>query len=212
MSKLDTVDDLDADKLRKILSGMIENQLLELPDNVYKIKGKDTIESAFPELSETETFVINEMQMMPEKPVDNEVIEEQMVNSTESPTISNNDAEPLPHDIDQSVDRKKIINVIEGHFIKIENALIDLQPQQFSSKNKNALDNVQNSESDLVIDILEKRISDLETELQRKNVAINYLHSQLSLKATDNSLSSSYIRNLNGISNQDSVGDKLTES
>ena len=51
MSKLDTVDNLDADKLRKLLSGMIENQLLELSD-VYKVKGKDTIESALPEIYE----------------------------------------------------------------------------------------------------------------------------------------------------------------
>ena len=67
-----------------------------------------------------------------------------MVNSIESPTISNNDAEPLPHDIDQSVDWKKIINVIEDCFTKIEDALIDLQTQQFPTKNENALDNVQN--------------------------------------------------------------------
>ena len=52
MSKLDTVDNLDADKLRKLLSGMIENQLLELSDNVYKAKGKDTIKSTLPEISE----------------------------------------------------------------------------------------------------------------------------------------------------------------
>ena len=51
MSKLDTVDNLDADKLRKLLSGMTENQLLELSD-VYKVKGKDTIESALPEIYE----------------------------------------------------------------------------------------------------------------------------------------------------------------
>ena len=37
---------------------------------------------------------------------------------------------------------KKIINVIEDRFTKIEDALIDLQTQQFSSKNENALDNV----------------------------------------------------------------------
>ena len=64
------------------------------------IKRKDTIESALPEISETETLVINETQMTPEKAVENKVIEEQMVNSIESSTISNNDAEPLPHDID----------------------------------------------------------------------------------------------------------------
>ena len=66
MSKLHTLDNLDAEKLRKLPSGMIENQLLELPDNVYKIKGKDTIESALPEISETETLVINETQTTPE--------------------------------------------------------------------------------------------------------------------------------------------------
>ena len=37
---------------------------------------------------------------------------------------------------------KKITNVREERFIKIEDALIDLQTQQFSSKNENALDNV----------------------------------------------------------------------
>ena len=73
MSKLDTVDNLNEDKLTKLLSGMIENQLLELSDNVYKIKGKDTIEKALPEISETETSVINETQMPPEKAFDNEV-------------------------------------------------------------------------------------------------------------------------------------------
>ena len=62
--------------------------------------------------------------------------------------------------------------------------MIDLQTQQFSSKNENALYNVQNSERELVIDILKKKISDLKFELQRKNVVIDYLHSQLSLKAT----------------------------
>ena len=67
MSKLDTVNKLDTDKLRKLLSGMIENQLLKLSDNVYKIKEKDTIEKALSEISETETSVINETQMAPEK-------------------------------------------------------------------------------------------------------------------------------------------------
>ena len=74
MSKLDTVDNLDADKLKKRLSGITENQRLELSDDIYKIKGKDTIESALPEISETETIVISETQMTPEKAVDNEVI------------------------------------------------------------------------------------------------------------------------------------------
>ena len=93
------------------------------------------------------------MKMTPEKGGDNEVVEEQMLNNIESPTISNNDSEPLPHDIDQPVDWKKIINVIEDRFTKIEDALIDLQIQQFFLKNENALYNVQNSERDLVIDI-----------------------------------------------------------
>ena len=87
MSKLDTVDNWNENKLRKLLSGMIENQLLELSDNVYKIKGKDTIEKALPEISETETSVINEIQMSPEKAIDNEVLEEQIVKSIERHTI-----------------------------------------------------------------------------------------------------------------------------
>ena len=58
MSKLDTVDNLDADKLRKFVSGMNKNQLLELSDNVCKIKRKDTIDT-LPEIYESETLVIN---------------------------------------------------------------------------------------------------------------------------------------------------------
>lgn len=50
---------IDADKLRKLLSGMIQNQLLKLSD-VYKAKEKDAMESVFPEISETETLLINE--------------------------------------------------------------------------------------------------------------------------------------------------------
>ena len=107
MSKLDTGDNINADKLRKLLSCMIENQLLELSDNVYKIKWTDTIENVFPEISETETFVINETQITPEKTRDNEVTKEQMVNSIERSTISNKDVEPLPYDIDQPVDSEK---------------------------------------------------------------------------------------------------------
>ena len=84
-----------------------------------------------------------------------------------------------------------------------------MKTQQFSLKNEIALGNVQSSERDLVINILKKRFSDLEIELQRKNVGIDYLHSQLSLKATYNSFSSSATRNLNDTSNQDFVGDKL---
>ena len=83
--------------------------------------------------------------------------------------------------------------------------MVDLQTQQFLSKNENALYNVQNSERDLVIYILKEKMSDLEIELQQKNVVIDYLHSQVSLKATDNSLSSSANRNLNSMSNQDSL-------
>ena len=51
MSKSDTVVNLDADKIRKLLSDMIENRLLLLSDIVYIIKGKDTIEKALPEIS-----------------------------------------------------------------------------------------------------------------------------------------------------------------
>ena len=45
---------------------MIEKQLLELSDNVYKIKGKDTMESVLPKISGKETLVNNEAQMTPE--------------------------------------------------------------------------------------------------------------------------------------------------
>ena len=58
---------IDADKLRKLLSGMIQNQLLKLSDNVYKPKEKDAMESVFPEISETETLLINETWMTPKK-------------------------------------------------------------------------------------------------------------------------------------------------
>ena len=51
MSKSDTVVNLDADKIRKLLSDMIENRLLLLSDIAYIIKGKDTIEKALPEIS-----------------------------------------------------------------------------------------------------------------------------------------------------------------
>ena len=90
--------------------------------------------------------------------------------------------------------------------------LIGLKMEKLSSKNENVLNNSQTSERDLVIDILKKKISDLETELKRKNVIIDYLHSQISSKATDNSFSSSAPGNLNGTSTQDSVGNKITES
>ena len=86
---------------------MIENQLLELSDNIYNITRKDTTESVFLKVSETETFVINKTQMTLEKAVDDKAIELQMVNSIESPTMSNNDIEPLPYRIDQPVDWKK---------------------------------------------------------------------------------------------------------
>ena len=134
-----------------------------------------------------------------------------MINSIGTATISNNFVEPLPYDLDQPVDWKKI-NVTEDRFTKIKDILIGFKTQQFSSKNENALDNVQNPEGDLVIDILKKRISDLEIELQRKNVGMDYLHSKLNLKSTDNLLSSSATQNLNDKSNQDTVGDKLTET
>ena len=189
------MDNLDADKLRNLLSAMIENQLLELPDNVHRIKGKDTIDKALPEISENGTSVTNERQMNPEKAVDNEVMLEQKVNSIERATISKNDVETLPHDIDQPDDWKKILNVIEDRFTKIEDALIGLKMQQLSSKNENILDNVQTSERDLVIDILRNKFSDLENELKSKNVVIDYLLSQISSKATDNSLSSSAAQN-----------------
>ena len=63
-----------------------------------------------------------------------------------------------------------------------------------------------NTVDNLDADKLRKRISDL------KNAVIDYLHSKLSLGATENSLSSSATRNLNGTSNQNSIGDKLTEA
>ena len=63
-----------------------------------------------------------------------------------------------------------------------------------------------NTVDNLDADKLRKRISDL------KNAVINYLYSKLSLGATENSLSSSATRNLNGTSNQNSIGDKLTEA
>lgn len=46
---------------------MIENLLLGLAGNVYKVKEKGTIESILPEISETETLVINETHMTPKK-------------------------------------------------------------------------------------------------------------------------------------------------
>ena len=57
--------------------------------------------------------------------------------------------------------------------------------------------------------IKDSSVSDLEIELWQKNVVIDYLHSQLSLKTADNLLSSSVIQHLNDTSNQDSVCDKL---
>ena len=58
---------------------------------------------------------------------------------------------------------------------------------------------------------LKGRISDLEIELLRKNVVVDYLHSQLSLNTTDNSLSLNATQNLNSKSNQGTTGDKVTE-
>ena len=60
--------------------------------------------------------------------------------------------------------------------------MIDLKTQHFTLKNENVLDNAQNSDRDLVIHILKKKISDLEIELLRNKVVIDYMHSQLSLK------------------------------
>ena len=48
------------------------------------------------------------------------------------------------YDSGQSLDWKKI-NVIEDRFTKLEDALVDLQIRQFSSKNQNALDKVLSS-------------------------------------------------------------------
>ena len=59
---------------------------------------------------------------------------------------------------------------------------------------------------------LKGRISDLEIELLRKNVVVDYLYSQLILNTTDNSLSLNATQNLNGKSNQDTTGDKVTET
>ena len=96
-----------------------------------------------------------------EKVVDYEVIEEQMVENQLMILIS-----LLPG---------KIVNVIEDRFTKVEDALVDLKTHHFSSKNENTSDNVQNLVRHLDIDLLRKRMSDLEIELQRKNVAIDYL-------------------------------------
>ena len=52
-----------------------------------------------------------------------------MVNSVESPIISNKDVESLAHNIDQPVDCKKIISVIKDRFKKLEDASIALQTQ-----------------------------------------------------------------------------------
>lgn len=52
-----------------------------------------------------------------------------MVNSIEIHTISDNDVEPLSHDIDQSVDWEIIIYVIQDFFTTINDALISLQTQ-----------------------------------------------------------------------------------
>ena len=50
---------------------MIQNQLLNLSDNVYKVKGKDATENALPEMSETETPVIYKTQKNNEKTLGN---------------------------------------------------------------------------------------------------------------------------------------------
>ena len=66
--------------------------------------------------------------------------------------------------MDQPVDQKKI----EDHFTKIEEALVGLKTQLFSSK------------KDLEIEI---ELSDLEIELQRKNEVIDYLHFLIKFKS-----------------------------
>ena len=83
------------------------------------------------------------------KIVDNKVIEVQMLNSIESPTISKKDVQSIPPDIDQPIEWKKI-TATEKCLKEIVDALIGLQTRQFSPKNKNALDNVHSSERRLV--------------------------------------------------------------
>ena len=61
---------------------------------------------------------------------------------------------------------EKIINVTEDYFTKIEDVLIGLQTQQLSPKNKNALDIFSRSEGNSVLDIIKRRISDLEIKMQ----------------------------------------------
>ena len=61
---------------------------------------------------------------------------------------------------------EKIINVTEDYFAKIEDVLIGLQTQQLSPKNKNALDIFSRSEGNSVLDIIKRRISDLEIKMQ----------------------------------------------
>ena len=74
--------------------------------------------------------------MTPEKKtIINKITEEQTVNGIKSPSISNKKVQPLLHEIDQRVDWKKLINVIEDHFTKIEDALKGLQTEKFSPKN-----------------------------------------------------------------------------
>ena len=109
MSKLDT-ENLDADKLRNLLSGMIKKQLLEMFDNVYKEQGKDIIENVLGAISETEIFVISKTQMKPEKTVDNEVTDEQMVHRIENPAVSNIDLKRIPYDTDKPAGWKKMCN------------------------------------------------------------------------------------------------------
>ena len=73
------------------------------------------------------------------------------------------------------------------------------------------MNNFPSLDRDLVFYILKRRISDLETELQRKNLIMDYLNFQLSLKTHDNSPNSSVTRNFNDASNQNSVSDHLTD-
>ena len=77
---------------------------------------------------------INETQI--EKAVDQKVIEKQMVNSIESPTISNNDVEPLPHEIEQQkkLQKKKgnrgLFSQERGCFNRFENKTIFFRKQK----------------------------------------------------------------------------------
>ena len=94
MPKLDTKDNPDTDKLRKLLASMIENQLLErILLKVFSQK-----------YQKQKLSWSTKLKWRRKKTAINKVIEEQLVNIIGSPTTSNNDVEPLAHDIDQPVD------------------------------------------------------------------------------------------------------------